>query len=171
MKENKFILILVVCAIALCRFWELFVFPNVGVDINTTVSVVEQNASNDTTRISETNADTQIGVIEEIAPIQEVSASDTENIDTIASAEKATQKNATAGKNFVGCESSFSSHRTTNRVNGETTRQYNAKNIIVCNCGFDGEMFNKTVIYEYSSEPQKVELDCNSKCGEICAQN
>ena len=170
MKENKFILILVVCVIVLCRFWELFVFPNVAVDVDTTVLVTEQTASkNDTAQNTGTNADAQVVVSEENAPVQEVSVP--ENADATVAQEKQVQKNDAANKNFVGCKSSFSSHRTTNRLNGETTRNYSAKNIIVCDCGFDGKMFSKKVIYEYASEPQKVELDCNSKCGEICAQN
>ena len=48
--------------------------------------------------------------------------------------------------------------------------RYKAQNIVTCDCLENGSVITKKVIYEYSYEPNNVEMDCNSRCEEICVK-
>ena len=81
-------------------------------------------------------------------------------------------KDSGKGK-FIGCNASFTSQKTATDINGEYVEKYSARNTVVCNCAGDreGSIIEKTVVFQYTDEPSKVELDCNSQCEKICAED
>lgn len=176
MKENKFILACVVCVIVVCKFWGLFTAPDIDIIITSDVSVIDatgKGASSDTS-VKNADTDVQVNVVKADADKKTTVQSDSgtkksdieQNNIVVVDAKHEPQP-----RNFIGCGSSFSSEKTTKKANGETQKQYSAKNIITCSCDMDGSIVEKTVMYRYSAEPKKVDLDCNSKCGAICAQD
>jgi hypothetical protein len=71
---------------------------------------------------------------------------------------------------FVGCSSQFELQSWAQEVNGQSTERYYSTNTISCQCAYGDDIIEKTEMYQYFSEPNKKELDCNKKCAEICAE-
>lgn len=71
---------------------------------------------------------------------------------------------------FVGCSSQFELQSWGQEVNGQSTERYYSTNTISCQCAYGDNIVEKTEMYQYFSEPNKKELDCNKKCAEICAE-
>lgn len=168
MKENKFILICVVCLIVFCKFWMLFAEPWRNPATSSTISVTEQTSTtvkkseNKNVEVSEAkyveskNADTKVATKAEVK---------TENVKTATVQPESIKP---VEKAFSGCGSSFSSDMVANTINGKTVREYRATNVITCDCIVTDGIIEKTVVYRYSGNPKNVEMDCHSKCGEIC---
>ncbi len=167
MKEDRFILICAVCLIIFCKFWMLFAEPWRNLATSSTISVTEQTSTvkkseNKNVEVTESkyveskNADAKVVTDAEVkTETVKPSAVQPESIKPV---EKA----------FSGCGSSFSSDMVANTINGKTVREYRATNVITCDCVVADGIIEKTVVYRYSGNPKNVEMDCNSKCGEIC---
>ena len=170
-NEDKFILVCVVCLVIFCKFWMLFANPwGITPGVADNITVTEQSFSEANAEKKDVKADDKSGAEQKVAQTTDTPANNEQTV-SVATSEKNESVDNTAKGKFVGCGSSFSSSRSTSIVNGEKTGQYSAQNTITCTCDFDGLIVERTVRYQYTTEPQKVELDCNSKCGSICAQN
>lgn len=169
--EDKFILVCVVCLVIFCKFWILFANPwGITPRVADNITVTEQSFSEANVEKNDAKVDDKSGTEQNVATTPEATANNEQTV-SVATAETTQTSDNTAKGKFVGCGSSFSSSRSTSIVNGDKTGQYSAQNTITCTCDFDGLIVERTVRYQYTTEPQKVELDCNSKCGSICAQN
>jgi len=71
---------------------------------------------------------------------------------------------------FVGCSAQFELQSWANELNGQSTERYYSTNTISCECVHGDEIIEKTETYQYFSEPKHKELDCNTKCAEICSE-
>ena len=71
---------------------------------------------------------------------------------------------------FTECSSRFKSQIWAKDFGDKTTERYHATNVITCKCEVGNTVVEKTMTYQYSSEPDQDELDCNNKCVEICAE-
>ena len=73
---------------------------------------------------------------------------------------------------FQGCGAKWESKSWAQETNGQSTERYYSTNTITCKCLSDDETqtIEKTEMYQYFSEPDKRDLDCNKKCTEICAE-
>lgn len=170
-NEDKFILVCVVCLVIFCKFWMLFANPwGISPRVADNITVTEQSFSDKGAEKKDVTADDKSGTEQKVATNAEATANNEQTV-SVATTEKNESADNTAKGKFVGCGSSFSSSRSTSIVNGDKNAQYSAQNTITCTCDFDGLIVERTVRYQYTTEPQKVELDCNSKCGSICAQN
>lgn len=67
---------------------------------------------------------------------------------------------------FTGCSSQFELQSWAQETNGQSTERYYATNTITCNCASG----DRTQEYQYFSEPDTIETDCNELCPEICAE-
>lgn len=88
-------------------------------------------------------------------------------IDSVATAKETTKKDEQL---FVGCSSGFSASKYTETIDGKMDVRYKARNTVSCDCLRNGSTVTKQVIYEYSYEPSDVEMDCNTRCKEICTK-
>lgn len=173
-KEDKFILVCVVCLVVFCKFWMLFANPWGTIPrAADNITVTEQSFSDKGAEKNDVKADEKSVTEQKVSQKTEVNKDIKQTVSVTTAEKNETAKKTdgdTKGK-FIGCGSSFSSSRNTSIVNGEKTAQYSAQNTITCTCDLDGLIVERIVRYQYTTEPQKVELDCNSKCGSICAQN
>lgn len=170
MKENKFILICVVCLIVFCKFWMLFAEPwRNNPAASSTISVAEQTSTvkkSDNKNVEVTEAK-YVESKNADAKVVTDAAVKTETVKP-ATVQTESTKAKPVEKPFSGCGSSFSSDMVANTINGKTVREYRATNVITCDCVVADGIIEKTVVYRYSSDPKNVEMDCHSKCGEIC---
>ncbi len=67
---------------------------------------------------------------------------------------------------FTGCSSQFELQSWAQETNGQSTERYYATNTITCNCASG----DRTQEYQYFSESDTIETDCNELCPEICAE-
>ncbi|MBO4745607.1 MAG: hypothetical protein J5613_00865 [Alphaproteobacteria bacterium] len=145
---KKILLICAFCLVVLGRFWLLSVLDK-PCDASSAIefgNVSITDSSYDSTQKADAKKDTKTNT-------------------------KTTNTTETQRVRVIGCGASFSSENTARMVNGETVSRYIGKKVITCKCDTDGDVFEKTVTYQYSAEPKDVDLDCDSKCGEICANN
>ena len=149
---KKILLICAFCLVVLGRFWLLSVLDK-PCDASGTVEIGNV-AVTDNSYVSQ-KSDTKTTKTPTATPTVVATAAPTE----------------TAKVRVIGCGASFSSENTRRMVNGKIVSQYSGKTIITCKCDTDGSVMEKTVTYQYSAEPEDVVLDCDSKCGEICANN
>ena len=77
---------------------------------------------------------------------------------------------STTADDFIECSSRFKSQVWISDTDNETVERYRAANTVTCKCEFDGAIVERTKMYQYSSEQDAAELDCNNKCVEICAE-
>lgn len=77
---------------------------------------------------------------------------------------------STTADDFIECSSRFKSQVWISDTDNETVERYRAANTVTCKCEFDGTIVERTKMYQYSSEQDAAELDCNNKCVEICAE-
>ena len=68
---------------------------------------------------------------------------------------------------FSECGSRFESRNWAHDSNGQSTAHYYATNTITCKCADGSDRMQE---YQYFSEPNDSELDCNVKCVEICGE-
>lgn len=152
MKENKFLFYGCVVITFLCAMWLCFCMP-VDIEISYDVEPVEFSESDESNeRVN--SEDFFIDVPS----------------DDNATEEKKNDKEIVHG-NFTGCSSRFKSKIWARDLDdGQSVDRYHATNEITCVCETDGERFEKKMVYEYSSEPDMAETNCNKKCAEICAE-
>ncbi len=73
---------------------------------------------------------------------------------------------------FVGCSAQFESKNWAQDTYDRTIERYYATNTITCKCvSKDGkQIIDRTEMYQYFSEPDDAELDCDKECANICAE-
>lgn len=150
MKENKFLFYGCVVITFLCAMWLCFRMP-VDLEISYDIEPVEFYESNE---------------------LNETMDSQDFFIDVPSDDNVTEEKNdEIAHGNFTGCSSRFKSKIWARDLDdGQSVDRYWATNEITCVCETGGERFEKKMVYEYSSEPDMAETNCNKKCTEICAE-
>ena len=151
MKENKFLFYGCVIATIACAVWLRFSVP---VDIDFIYDTETVTAETETAE----TMDSEDFFI------------DVPSDDDVANKEIDNKENVARG-DFTACSARFKSKIWARDLDdGQSVERYWATNEITCQCQIAGGIVERKVVYEYSSEPDAAEADCNKKCAEICAE-
>ncbi len=152
MKENKFLFYGCVIVTFACAMWLRFRVP---VDIDFIYDTETQSMESETMETVDSVEDFFVDVPTD---------------DNIADKESDNKEDVANG-DFTGCSARFKSKIWARDLDdGQSVERYWATNEVTCQCQIAGNIVEKKVVYEYSSEPSAIETDCNKKCAEICAE-